>query len=38
MRIQMLEKEVEDAKGFATIARELAPALAQLLTPINQPK
>jgi hypothetical protein len=36
MRIQMLEKEVEDAKGFATIARELAPALAQLLNNNNR--
>lgn len=38
MRIQMLEKEVEDAKGMSAMMRELAPALAQLLTPINQPK
>ena len=31
MEMQMLKRELEDAKGFAAIARELAPALTQLL-------
>ena len=38
MRIEQLQRELEEAKGFSAIARELAPTLAQLLTLNNQPK
>jgi hypothetical protein len=36
MEIQMLKRELEDAKGFAAVARELAPALTQLLNNNNR--
>ena len=37
MKIEQLQRELEDAKGFAAIARELAPVIGQLLSPKQQP-